>query len=102
MGGVFSSGKDVDANHEKEPMVSQSKRKICYEHRDAYYECVKEKSAEQCRNERVEYEKRCIRSWVKYFDEMHKNQKYVNAQRQRMAVQHDLPPDHPSRAKPPN
>mmetsp|Transcript_1676 Transcript_1676/g.5059 ORF Transcript_1676/g.5059 Transcript_1676/m.5059 type:complete len:106 (+) Transcript_1676:154-471(+) len=88
MGNSATKEEDKEANKQKEPMVTSSKRKICYEHRDRYYDCVREAGREEavtkCAKLRAEYEKYCLKSWVKYFDDMNRNQKYIDAEKQMM------------------
>mmetsp|Transcript_10599 Transcript_10599/g.44180 ORF Transcript_10599/g.44180 Transcript_10599/m.44180 type:complete len:101 (-) Transcript_10599:609-911(-) len=86
--GSTASKDDEPAMSQRQPMVSQKQRKVCYEHRDRYYECFNTQtgdgSADQCKELRRQYEEACLRSWVKYFDDMHKNEKSAAAQKRMM------------------
>ena len=54
------------------------RRELCYEARDVFYGCVdslrqNESNLDQCKDQSLAYEKLCLRSWRKYWDERRAN-----------------------------
>ena len=65
-----------------EERASNRSREVCYEARDAFYLCkdrtpVTEGQDRQsvCKDEAAAYEKVCLRSWRKYWDDRRANHK---------------------------
>ncbi|KAI8784913.1 cytochrome c oxidase assembly factor 6 [Biomphalaria glabrata] len=60
------------------PFPKQDERQKCWDSKDRYWDCLTENNedATKCLKQREDYEKSCIKQWVKYFDKRRDFLKY--------------------------
>jgi hypothetical protein len=62
-------------------MQAASKREVCYDGRDHYFQCLDEKEDyDGCDNLRIAFEDSCPGSWVDHFNKQRDRMKIVEAQ----------------------
>ncbi|KAH9500839.1 Cytochrome c oxidase assembly factor 6 [Bulinus truncatus] len=60
------------------PFPKQDEREKCWASKNHYWDCLTDHNEDisKCLKERQEYEKHCIKQWVKYFDKRRDYLKY--------------------------